>query len=233
MKKKNNNNSATSIHSPKSLPEPQVPKVPEKVAEKFYPNLDICKKKIFLENKNKSGIYRLKNLINDKKYVGSSLDLSKRLLFYYTPSKMNYALQQSKSFICSAIIKYGLNNFSLEILEYCESDKLLIREKYYIDRGAEYNIIKDPTLPPMTGNTHSSKTKTKISDALLGNTNCKNHPNSQVIEVTDITNNITTSYDSIHKAAKALNISNFQAIANYIQRNQKKPYKGQYTFKKL
>ncbi len=52
------------------------------------------------------------------------------------------------------------------------------------------------------------------------------------IEVIDIQNNVTNSFDSIHKASIALNIP-FQAISNYFIRNQKKPYKGRYTFKKL
>jgi len=55
---------------------------------------------------------------------------------------------------------------------------------------------------------------------------------SNEIEVTDIKNNITTSYDSIREAAKALNI-NHTRIVIYFKLNQKKPYKGQYTFKKL
>jgi len=114
------------------------------ISIKSYSNAEADKAKILKENKNKSGIYRFKNLIHGKRYVGSALDLSKRLLFYYSASKINSALQQGKSYICSAIIKYELNNFSLEILEYCEPDKLLVREKYYIDLGAKYNIIKDP-----------------------------------------------------------------------------------------
>jgi len=107
-----------------------------------YQNADTCKDQILLENKNKSGIYRLKNLNNGKCYIGSSENLSNRFLFYYSPIKMNFALTQHKSYIYSAIIKYGLKDFSLEILEYCEPEKLLIREKYYIDLGSEYNIIK-------------------------------------------------------------------------------------------
>jgi hypothetical protein len=73
----------------------------------------------------------------------------------------------------------------------------------------------------------------------------ENHPNygkpkpegtgkpSQQIEVTDIKNNTTTSYNSIHEATRALNLPGHQAISNYIKDNRKKPYKGQYTFKKL
>ena len=55
---------------------------------------------------------------------------------------------------------------------------------------------------------------------------------SQVIEVSDIKNNTTTSYNSINEAARALNI-NYISIVKYFSRNQIKPYKGQYTFKKL
>ena len=55
---------------------------------------------------------------------------------------------------------------------------------------------------------------------------------SQQIEVTDIKNNTRISYDSISEAARALNIKQ-STITNYILRNQKKPYKGKYTFKKV
>jgi group I intron endonuclease len=75
----------------------------------------------------------------------------------------NY-LKNSKSHIYSALLKHGHSNFSLIILEYCEPYELLIREKYHIDFGSEYNIVKDPTLPPMSGRTHSDESKQKISD---------------------------------------------------------------------
>jgi len=82
--------------------------------------------------------------------------------------------------------------------------------------------------------------KKKISDALVGNTNKKGKPRaegagkpSQQIEVTDIKNNITTTYISIGEAARALNLPSYIVIYNYIKNNQKKPYKGIYTFKKV
>ena len=55
---------------------------------------------------------------------------------------------------------------------------------------------------------------------------------SQQIEVTDKKNNQTTSYDSIHEAARALNIKQSR-ISMYFANNQQKPYKGRYTFKKI
>jgi hypothetical protein len=36
----------------------------------------------------------------------------------------------------------------------------------------------------------------------------------------------------MHEAARALNLPYFNIIRNYILRNQQKPYKGKYTFKK-
>ena len=56
---------------------------------------------------------------------------------------------------------------------------------------------------------------------------------SQQIEVTDIKNNTTTSYDSMGEAARALNLPSHKVISDYIKNNQQKPYKGQYTFKKI
>jgi hypothetical protein len=170
-KKKKPNN-----HSPPAspvTPAPPITPTPQAPSEKLYSNAEADKSTILSNNKNKSGIYRFKNLINGKRYVGSALNLSNRFLFYYSPAKMNFYLQQNKSYIYSAIIKYGLKDFSLEILEYCESDKLLIREKYYIDRGSEYNIIKDPTIPPMSDRKHSEDTKTIMSEARKG----ENHYN--------------------------------------------------------
>jgi len=59
-----------------------------------------------------------------------------------------------------------------------------------------------------------------------------NPSNRQKIEVFDNDTNQTTYYDSINKAATALNI-NPSSIVNYFSRNQKKLYKRRYTFKKV
>ena len=55
---------------------------------------------------------------------------------------------------------------------------------------------------------------------------------SQAIEVTDSELNQTTTYNSISEAAIALNLSSYKSISTYIKNNQKKPYKGKYTFKR-
>ena len=52
------------------------------------------------------------------------------------------------------------------------------------------------------------------------------------IEVLDVKYNLTITYSSMHEAARILNIP-ASAIVNYFSRNQVKPYKSRYTFKKV
>jgi len=58
-----------------------------------------------------------------------------------------------------------------------------------------------------------------------------NHPNSIKIEVTDLELNTRSNYTSVHAAARALSIGH-NTISNYLKRNQIRPYKGRYIFKK-
>jgi len=216
---------------------------------KIYSNAEADKRKIIKENTNKSGIYMWKNTINDKQYIGSAIDLSNRLSFYFSAKAMENSLKNSQSYIYNAILKYGHSNFSLNIIEYCSPEKCIERENLYLSsENHEYNILE--TAGSLLGYKHSDKTKQILSDAKKGEKNPmfgkkgENNPMynkprpegagspSQVIEVTDIKNNQTTTYDSINKAARALNI-NHARIVMYFSRNQQKPYKGRYTFNKI
>lgn len=51
-----------------------------------YLNTDIKKEDILMENKNKTGVYRWTNVKSGKSYIGSAIDLSKRLKNYYNIS---------------------------------------------------------------------------------------------------------------------------------------------------
>jgi group I intron endonuclease len=229
--------------------------------ERVYKNVDKEKLKILKENKNKSGIYMFKNLINNKKYVGSSENLRIRFRQYFN---INHLIKQNYMYIYRALLKHGYSSFSLEILEYCEPDKCLEREDYYFKLlQPEYNTSLNPSAP-MSGRTHSEETKQrmseakkgaksylfgknhsdetrkKISDAIKG----ENHPRfgkarhegagkaSQQIEVFDFQEKTTTSYNSISEAARTLNINN-AIIVKYFANNQQRPYKGRYMFKKI
>lgn len=107
--------------------------------EAIYYNCELDKAKILRDNKDKKAIYRWINNINHKTYVGSSANLTVRLYKYFSITH----LAKYNTPIHNALLKYGFNNFSLEILEYCENGiDLVKREQYYFYLlKPEYNIL--------------------------------------------------------------------------------------------
>lgn len=130
-----------------------------------YSDPETEKAAILAKNRGKSGIYVWKNKVDGKMYVGSSVDLSKRLRNYFN---ISYLLGfKSIMFIYRALLAHGFARFKLEILEYCEPSKLIEREQHYIDLlKPEYNILK--IAGSRLGANHSEEAKAKIKAAALG-----------------------------------------------------------------
>lgn len=79
-----------------------------------------------------SGIYRIINIINNKCYIGSAVNLKLRLQKHYY--ELNKKIHNNKHLLRS-YEKYGENNFKIEILEIFETinyNELLNLEKEYI-----------------------------------------------------------------------------------------------------
>lgn len=82
------------------------------------------------------GIYKITNMINGKCYVGASCDIKRRFMEHRTPRNC-----AKKTRLAKAIRKYGLENFSFEILQECELASLAGLEVFWIDRlKPEYNV---------------------------------------------------------------------------------------------
>lgn len=204
-----------------------------------YPKADLYKNIVYQENKGKSGIYRWINLKNNKSYVGSSVSLSRRLRNYYSKKAMLAKVKTRTSIIHSALLKHGYDNFSLDILEYCEVNVLISREQYYIDTlKPEYNILK--TAGSNLGFKHSEKTKmqmcinnTKEKHPLYGKTRSIetilrmsiNSKNSLAVKIKDITSNSDNVFISNVKAGKYLGVCE-RTIRNY--KKSGRLYKGKY-----
>lgn len=117
----------------------------------------------------KAGIYKLTCSINGKVYIGKSINIDRRLKQHKNPkSKTNNHLER-------AILKYGWDAFSVEILEtvdVIDNALLLEREAYHIEvfdatnKDKGYNICKYST--DLTGISLSEEHKRKISEAHLG-----------------------------------------------------------------
>ena len=115
---------------------------------KKYANADLDKLQIIKENKGKSGVYLLINLINGKTYIGSSVDLGRRFRYYYDVNTLDKALRKSNYLIYRALLKYGYSNFSLEILEYCEKSETTEKEQFFMDKlNPEYNLCESANSP--------------------------------------------------------------------------------------
>lgn len=94
-------------------------------------------------NKNckKSGIYCILNLINQKKYIGSSKNIHSRI------SNHKMMLNNNKhynKYLQNSWNKYSSKNFIYIILEFCDEQSLIVREQFYVDNlKPEYNFIID------------------------------------------------------------------------------------------
>nr|QYC94362.1 GIY-YIG endonuclease [Oedogonium sp. 244] len=113
----------------------------------IYVNVLVERRSILSENDKQSGVYIWIYTMNNKCYIGSSLNLgdfkSGRLTRYFWTSVLKRA-DKHRSIIFKAILKYGHSSFILGILEYCPPDREIIaaRESYYIDYlSPEYNIF--------------------------------------------------------------------------------------------
>lgn len=79
------------------------------------------------------GIYRIYNKINNKNYIGQSIDIFSRFQQHYDESfKSDYPLY-------SDIRKYGITNFIFIIEKTCKINELQFYEQYFIDF---YNSIE-------------------------------------------------------------------------------------------
>ena len=154
------------------------------------------------------------NKENGKIYIGSSVDLGRRLTEYFS---LAYIQRYGKSsIICKAIKNHGHNKFKLEILELCKPEECVAREQHYLDtQPHEYNIL--PVAGSTLGYNHSVATRQKMREAVRSN--------SKAVLVTNMETGDTVSYISQSQAARELGVS-VGAIRKCIKRKKslKKTY---------
>ena len=119
-------------------------------------------------NTNIMGVYKITNTVNNKIYIGSSIDVKGRIKGHKRDLRknrhINKHLQRSWN-------KYGEGNFIFEIIELCSTnDNLLVREQYYIDKYMSYDINIgyniNKTAGSNLGMNHTQEAKIKMSNAM-------------------------------------------------------------------
>lgn len=169
-----------------------------------------------------SGIYEIINIITERRYVGSAVNIEKRWMKHKNLLDCNnhHSLK-----LQNAWNKYGKDNFKFEILYECDKSELLFCEQNWLDfYGIEnlYNIC--PIAGSSLGRKHSDETKRKISEIQIGKKTSSftkrkiqlarnGYP---VIQI-DMEGNVLGRYESVNEAARQTGI-NSSAISSSARR---------------
>ena len=87
-------------------------------------------------NEKICGVYAIKNKMNNKVYIGSSINILNRWKKHENELNRN---RHHSEHLQYAWNKYGKENFEFMILEECSEENVREREQYYIDYYTSYD----------------------------------------------------------------------------------------------
>lgn len=156
----------------------------------------------------RTGVYKITCTINNRFYIGSAscinASTSKRgfLGRYNIHTKSLIENKHKNVILQNSFNKYGIDNFTFSIIEYCNPEDCKDKEQFYLDilqpfypKG--FNICKNALC-----NNTKNNTKTRISTRDI--TNLNNHLKVAVIQ-RDLNNDILHEYEGIANAARLTN----------------------------
>ena len=149
------------------------------------------------------GIYKITNKINGKVYIGQSQDIYKR---WYDHKKECRKKRKDIVLYC-AFTKYGIENFSFEIIEECALEELDDKEKFYIKKYNSYIDWENTNGYNMT-----------IGGALC-HTHVGNDDQGTRVYQYDKNGDFVAEYRNSVKAAKAVGLKGTASIFQAIKKN--------------
>lgn len=131
--------------------------------------------KVNREDLNKCGIYCIRNLVNNKVYIGKSKNIYNRIAAHI--NELRRKSKNENRHLINAWFKYGEDNFDYYVLEYLNLDEDLLRDRelYWIqkynstERKYGYNLRMDSSTKMIV----HQETKDKLSKTISG----ENNPN--------------------------------------------------------
>lgn len=174
-----------------------------------------------LEFKNE-GVYVLKNIVNNKSYIGSSSNIGNRITKHMSLLRHN---KHDNNLLQKDFNLYGEKSFIIGILEFSRSNLSIIEQKYVDLYNPEYNITKEVinNIPSIESRLKMSKTRKRlIAEGKIKKQGCR------AIIIYDLKGNFVMECESVRETAKTLNIDRNGIFL--VLRGKYKQIKG-YTFK--
>lgn len=157
----------------------------------------------------KSGIYKIVNLINNKFYIGSSIDMIKRWNVHLTLLRHN---KHKNQHLQNAFNKYGEMNIRFEIVSIIENNEDMLKEEQrlideYFGNPTCYNLRNGVTelvgnKNPFYGKHHTNDAKQKMSVIKKLKYSGENHPQYGIPKSTETKKNISAARKGQHSGHK-------------------------------
>lgn len=176
-----------------------------------------------------SGVYKIS--LNEHIYIGSSKNLYARLAEHRTDL---FYKKHSNQFLQKVCDKYGIENFVIEILEFCIPEIRLQREKYWIDFYKADMNMQDPITHEL-----SDQSKEKLSKSIqrgLKEGKYKKKYDYAKVECYDYFGTFIKNYNSREDAANACNLTVKEVqscLAGYKKGITVKGYRFRYSCSKV
>lgn len=151
------------------------------------------------ELKGKCGIYLIQ--IADHTYIGSSKSLYSRLAEHRTDLQHN---SHSNEMMNKCFVKYGQTAVMYKIVEYCNPEERIVKEKEWIDKIQTDMNMQDPITKQLS---ETSRLKISHSLKLAYQTGKKSKPIGQPIEMYDIQGNFIKEFKDVYEASKEMKFS--------------------------
>lgn len=176
-----------------------------------------------------SGVYAILNILNNKKYIGSTKCFKERFAEHRSQLRRG---NHKNIHLQNAYNKYGEEYFKFVILEECENipNTLNFIEQKWINSDGDYNIcpianrrtytkmpdwLKEKLRKINTGRICTEQTRKRLSTALKGHKPSKQHLENQSkgrkgkgtksVDQYDLNGNYITTFPSFVEAGKAMN----------------------------
>lgn len=150
------------------------------------------------------GIYKIENKVNGKIYIGSSIEIHIRLMNHKYMLRAN---KHDNEYLQKSFNKYGENNFIFDIVELCDSNKLIVKENFYIDKFLSNNLNLGYNLAKVNEfrrNNFNDEVKVKNSKI-----NLQKNGNFIKFKASNIITNDEIEFESLVDAANYVKINGF------------------------